>query len=121
MAVALVDALGEADSDDLAVGVAAVTRPHADAVSEAKTMRGRRARLEGSRMPSGSALNLGIPCEIAQRRPSISANQTSSRATILRWRAVIARPPKMSRRTSRMVTAAAALARAWFWAPGSCT
>lgn len=121
--VALADALAEAESDELAAGVAVVTRPHADAVSDARRIRGRLARPEVARMPAGCALNLGFACGIAQGRPSVSpaANQTSSRATILRWRAVIARPPKMSRRTSRMVTAAAALARAWFWAPGSCT
>jgi hypothetical protein len=30
--VAVADAVAEADSDDLSVGVAVVTRPHADAV-----------------------------------------------------------------------------------------
>jgi hypothetical protein len=49
--VALAGALAEADSADLAVGVAEVPRPHADAVSEVKTMRGRRPRPEVTRMP----------------------------------------------------------------------
>ena len=85
MAVALAGALAEADSDDLAVGVALMTRPHADALSEAKTMRGRLARLEVTRMPSGFALNLGIPCEIAQSGPSVSpgakGRETATHAT----------------------------------------
>ena len=50
----MADAVAEADSDDLSVGVAVVTRAHADAVRDASTIRERLAGPDVNRMRSGS-------------------------------------------------------------------